>query len=178
MVVCTAKTIIMEYEDELKRLENIEKLRKMIDNIRTGMLTTYDATDGFHSRPMGTAQVDVDGNIWFFTNEFSPKVAEISIENTVSVTYSNATENVYISITGTAAVVDDRVKMKELWNPYVEIFFPGGIDDPKLTLLKVDAEHGEYWDSSAGKIAIIFKMLKAAISGKKYVPGEHDKLDL
>ncbi|QQL51425.1 pyridoxamine 5'-phosphate oxidase family protein [Mucilaginibacter ginkgonis] len=168
----------MEFEDELKRLENIEKLRKLVDSIRTGMLTTYNAAEGFHSRPMGTAQVDVDGNFWFFTNEFSPKVQEISVDNTVSITYSDIAQNIYVSLTGVATTVDDRAKMKELWNPYVEIFFPDGIDDPKLTLLKVEAQNAEYWDSSAGIIAITFKKLAAAVTGKKYVEGEHDKLAL
>lgn len=168
----------MEYEDELKKLENIEKFRGMIDNIKTAMLTTYDETDGFHSRPMGTAQFDVDGNIWFFTNEFSPKVQEISVENTVSVTYADVANNIYLSITGSANTVDDRQKMKQLWNPYVEIFFPDGIDDPKLTLLKVEAHRGEYWDSSAGIVAVTFKKLIAAVTGKKFEAGEHDKVDL
>lgn len=168
----------MEYEDELKRLENIEKLRGMIDKIKSAMLTTYEVTGGYHSRPMGTAQVDVDGNIWFFTNEFSSKVAEISADNKVSLTYSDIANNVFISITGVAYIVDDHAKMKELWNPYVEAFFPDGIDDPKLALLRIDSEAAEYWDSSASKVAIIFKMLKSALTGKKFEPGEHDKVDL
>lgn len=169
---------LMEYEDELKRLENIEKLRGMIDKIKTCMLTTYDTHQEFHSRPMGTAQVDVEGNIWFFTNEFSPKVAEISLENKVSLTYADTSNHVYIAVNGTAYVVEDREKMKELWNPYVEIFFPDGIDDPALSLLRIDTESAEYWDGSASKIALIFKMIKAAVTGKKYEAGDHEKVDL
>ncbi len=168
----------MEYEDELKRLENIEKLRGMIDDIKTAMLTTYDENGGFHSRPMGTALFDPEGDIWFFTNEFSPKVQEISAEHKVSLTYSDTANNVYISINGLATTVDDRAKMHQLWNPYVEIFFPDGINDPKLTLFKVAAQHGEYWDGSAGVIAVTFKKLVAAVTGKKYEPGEHKELDL
>lgn len=168
----------MEYQDELKRLENIEKLRGMIDKIRTAMLTTYSLTEGFHSRPMGTAQVDVDGGIWFFTNEFSPKIQEISVENTVSLSYADTANNVYISINGVASIVDNREKMKELWNPYIEAFFKDGIDDPALTLLRVEMHHAEYWDSSASKIALIFKLLKAAVTGEKYTPDEHKELDL
>ena len=168
----------MEYNDELQRLENLEKLRGLIDNIRTAMLTTYDEKDGLHSRPMGTAQFDIDGNIWFFTNEFSPKVQEIAVEHTVSVTYADITENIYISITGIATMVDNREKMQQLWNPYVALFFPDGIDDPKLTLLKVEAQHAEYWDSSAGTIAVIFKKIIAAVTGKKYESGDHKEVDL
>ncbi|MCJ8209683.1 pyridoxamine 5'-phosphate oxidase family protein [Mucilaginibacter sp. RS28] len=168
----------MEYQDELKRLENIEKLRGMIDKIKTAMLTTYSATEGFHSRPMGTLLLDAEGALWFFTNEYSTKVAEISLDNKVSVTYSDVANHVYISLTGTASLVDDRTKMQELWTPYVEVFFPQGINDPALTLMKIDTESAEYWDSSASKIVVLFKMLKAAVLGKTYQPGEHDKVDL
>lgn len=168
----------MEYEKELKRLEDIDYLRGKIDGIRTGMLTTYSLTEGFHSRPMGTAQLDPQGNLWFFTNELSTKVAEISHENKVSVTYSDTKDNVYLSLNGIAETVDDKLKMQELWNPFVGVYFPKGLDDPKLTLLKVDLTSAEYWDSSEGKIVVLFKLALAKITGKKPDLGKHDEVEL
>jgi general stress protein 26 len=168
----------MDYQTDLKKLENIEHLRGMIDKSKTAMLTTFTIDSGFHSRPMATAQLDVDGALWFFTNEFSSKVAEISHDNKVSVTYSNTSTSTYISMNGTAQVVDDRVKMHELWDPFVEAFFKDGVEDPKLTLLRVDITDAEYWDSSAGTLSLAFKWLKSVIAGTKFEPGEHDKVDL
>ncbi|QJD98042.1 pyridoxamine 5'-phosphate oxidase family protein [Mucilaginibacter robiniae] len=168
----------MDYEKDMKKLENIDMLRTMIDKSKTGMLTTFTATNGFHSRPMGTAQLDVDGSLWFFTNEFSPKVAEISQDNKVNVTYTNSGASTYISINGIASVVDNRVKMQELWDPYIQAFFPNGLEDPTLTLLKVDVSDVEYWDNSAGPLAVAFKWIQAKITGKKYEEGEHNKMSL
>lgn len=168
----------MDYQNDLKKLENIEHLRGLIDKSKTAMLTTFTVNNGFHSRPMATAQVDVEGNLWFFTNEFSSKVVEISHDNKVNVTYSNSSATTYISINGTAQVVDDRAKMQELWDPFIEAFFKDGIDDPKLTLLKVDMTDAEYWDSSAGAVGLAFKWLKSVITGTKFEPGEHEKVDL
>ncbi|OKS86191.1 pyridoxamine 5'-phosphate oxidase family protein [Mucilaginibacter polytrichastri] len=168
----------MEYEYELKRLEGIERLRGMIDKIKNGMFTTYNATKGFHSRPMGTAQLDVDGNLWFFTNEFSTKVAEISIDNKVLVTYADTERSSYISVTGNVYLSDDRAKMQELWLPMLKSFFPLGIDDPKLALIRVDTEHAEYWDTSTGAIVILIKRIKAALKGEPYDKDEHKELDL
>jgi general stress protein 26 len=168
----------MDYQNDLKKLENIEMLRGMIDKSKTAMLTTFTVDNGFHSRPMATAQVDVEGALWFFTNEFSSKVAEVSHDNKVNVTYTNASANTYISINGTATIVDDRGRMQELWDPFIEAFFKDGIDDPKLTLLRVDMNDAEYWDSSAGALGLAFKWLKSVIAGTKFEPGEHDKVDL
>jgi general stress protein 26 len=168
----------MEYEYELKRLESIERLRGMIDKIKTAMFTTYSPTEGFHSRPMGTAQLDVDGNLWFFTNEFSTKMAEISAENKVLVTYADTERNSYISITGHVYVSDDKEKIKELWSPLLSFFFPLGVDDPKLALIRVDTEHAEYWDTSTSQLVIVFKRVKAALKGEKYERDEHNEVDL
>ncbi|UEG51523.1 pyridoxamine 5'-phosphate oxidase family protein [Mucilaginibacter daejeonensis] len=168
----------MNFEKDLKKLQDTDHLRGLIDKANTAMLTTFTLDGGFHSRPMATAQLDVDGNLWFFTNEFSSKVAEISHENKVNITYSNSTNNTFISVNGSAAIVDDRTRMKELWSPAVEVFFKDGIDDPALTLLKVNITDAEYWDNSAGTIGLAFKWLKSVITGDKFEPGEHEKVEL
>jgi general stress protein 26 len=36
--------------------------------------------------------------------------------------------------------------MKDLWTPEIKHWFPNGLDDPDLTLLKVDIVEVEYWD--------------------------------
>jgi general stress protein 26 len=160
------------------KAEQIKFLKDKVEDVRIAMLVTVNANHEIHSRPMGTAELDEEGNIWFFTNEYSSKVDEISHENKVVVTYSNPNNNTYLSIKGTASLVDDREKMKKLWNPIIKAFFPDGIDDPKLTLLKVDTEEAEYWDSNSSKMVVGFQMLKAAITGERYDQGDHGKIQL
>ena len=158
--------------------ESLKYLQDEIKDIRTAMLTTYNEGKGFHSRPMGTADVDDEGNVWFFTNEYSPKASEISVENSVSLTYSDPKNHTYLSITGEASLVDDKEKMKELWNPFIKAFFPQGLDDPKLILLKVKLNDAEYWDSSSSNMVVLFNILKAAVTGTQYDEGKHGKIDL
>jgi general stress protein 26 len=158
--------------------ENIHFLKEKANNIRTAMLTTFTAAHGFHSRPMGTADIDEHGDIWFFTNEYSPKAKEISADNKVSLTYADSGTSTYLSIKGKASLIDDKDKMKALWNPFIQAFFPDGINDPKLILLKVETTDMEYWDSSSSKIVVLFNMLKANLLGKQYDEGEHGKLKL
>ncbi|MBK0379459.1 pyridoxamine 5'-phosphate oxidase family protein [Mucilaginibacter segetis] len=160
------------------KTESLKYLKDEINEVKTAMLTTYSSEKGFNSRPMGTADVDDAGNIWFFTNEYSPKVSEISVENTVSLTYSDISNNSYLSIVAEAEIVDDKEKMKQLWNPFVKAFFPKGLDDPKLTLLKVTPTDAEYWDSNSSSMVVLFNLLKAAVTGREYDEGKHGKIDL
>src|SRR5208337_4347672 len=51
----------------------------------------------------------------------------------------------YVSFTGHASVVQDREKMQDLWCPAYRAWFPRGLDDPELALLRVDVERAEYW---------------------------------
>ena len=160
------------------KTESLEYLQDKIKEVRTAMLTTYNPDKGFSSRPMGTADVDAEGNIWFFTNDHSEKASEISVENTVSLTYSDPKNHTYLSIVGEAGFVDDKAKMKELWNPFVKAFFPDGIDDPKLTLIKITPSDAEYWDSSSSSMVVLFNVLKAAVTGHMYDEGKHGKIEL
>ncbi|MDB5128272.1 pyridoxamine 5'-phosphate oxidase family protein, partial [Mucilaginibacter sp.] len=91
-------------------------------------------------------------------------------------TYSDIKNHTYLSIVAEAALVNDKAKMKELWNPFVEAFFPEGLNDPKLTLLKVTPTDAEYWDSKTSSMVVLINMLKATFAGKQYDEGQHGKI--
>lgn len=157
--------------------ENIDKLKELVKDVRTAMLCTRHE-DHIHSRPMGTADIDDEGNIWFFTNEFSGKANQIEQEPKVCLAYSHPGKSTYVSILGDAEIVEDKAKMKELWNPLIKAWFPEGLDDPKLALLKVNPYEAEYWDASSSKMVNFFKIAVAAVSGGKTDVGEHGKISL
>ena len=52
----------------------------------------------------------------------------------------------YASIQGRLSVTDDRQTIERLWNPGAAAWFEGGMDDPKVRLLRLDAENAEIWD--------------------------------
>lgn len=155
----------------------IKKLRNLIDDVNIAMLVTKHE-DHLHSRPMATSDVDDEGNLWFFTNEFSEKIDQLERDPHVSVSYSNPSKNTYIAIRGIAGLVTDRAKLEELYTPALKAWFPKGLDDPKLALLKVKTEQAEYWDSSSSKMITFFNILKAVVTGDKYDAGDHGKINL
>ena len=45
-------------------------------------------------------------------------------------------------------------------------YFPNGVDDPNLALMKVQPQSVYYWESESGKMVQFFKMAVAAVTGK------------
>jgi len=160
----------------MKNEKNIEILKSKIEEVRICLFTTISQKDELSSRPMATAKVEEDGSIWFFTNEYSLKSKEISKENEVSLGYSDPSSNTYVTVNGKAEMVDDRAKKEAYFSVPVKAWFPDGVDDPRLILIKVTPVSAEYWDSSSSKMVVAFNMLKAVITGEQYDAGEHDKI--
>ena len=164
--------------DGHSQAEDLKKAIELIEDIRVAGLITHSDQEGLKGRPMGTAKVEEDGTLWFFTNEYSAKVSEISKNDEVFLSYTSMSANSYVMIKGSAELNDDRDKMEEFWNPAMKAWFPDGLDDPKLFLLKVKPDHIEFWDAASSKIVFAFKMAKAILKGEQYKGGENKEIDL
>jgi len=57
-------------------------------------------------------------------------------------------------------------------------WFPHGLDDPKLCLVKVMTQEADFWNNSSSKVVVGFNILKAMVTGNKYNEGEKGKLTL
>jgi general stress protein 26 len=162
----------------MDRREQIEKLGELMKDIRFAMMTTVEPDGTLRSRPMATQQVEFDGDLWLFTQASAPKVDEVARDERVNLSYSAPDENRWVSISGTAEVVQDRAKAEELWQPLLKAWFPKGLDDPEVALLKVTVEQAEYWDTSSSKMVQLAGFVKAIATGKEYEPGDNEKLSL
>ncbi len=160
--------------------ESFARLGELIKDIHIAMLSTVADDGTLRSRPMGTQQIDLlDGVLWFFTSSESPKADEIIHRKQVNLSYSSVEKQRYVSISGPAHLVRDRAKVKALWKPAAKIWFPDGVDDPTLILLRVEVVNAEYWDSPSSKMVQLYGMAKYALTGKKNSElGENIHLDL
>lgn len=156
--------------------EGLAKLAELVDETSIAMLTTAEPDGSMRSRPLATRQFDAQGNLWFFTSLSSAKVHEIEGHAQVNLAYSNPKRSDFVSISGTAAVVRDRPKMRELWTSWVKPWFPKGVDDPDLCLLRVSIDAAEYWDSPASSVTRLLGLAKALQSGSTSAFGEHGKV--
>lgn len=153
-------------EKNVDHEEQIKKINDLIKGIRIAMLTTEEEDGSLRSRPMATQEEEFDGTLWFFTYADSGKVFEVQHDKHVNLSYADPGANTYVSVSGTARLIRDQQKARELWKPALKAWFPGGSDDPNLALLKVDVDKSEYWDSPSNKIVIALGLVKALATGK------------
>ena len=64
----------------------------------------------------------------------------------MNLSYADPRDEDFASISGTARVVRSEEKMRALWSPRLERWFPRGLDDPDLALIEVRIDKAEYWD--------------------------------
>ncbi len=160
------------------RKDAIKLIGDKIQGIRIAMMTTAEADGTLRSRPMATQDTDFDGTLWFFTLADSAKVGEVKRDQQVNLSYAKPDDELYVSISGTAKLVRDQQKVKQMWKPIYKAWFPKGEDDPNLALLKVDATQAEYWDSPSSKMVQLVLMAKAAITGSQDALGENKKVNI
>lgn len=156
--------------------DGVHKVAELAKDMRFAMLTTVDATGEFISRPMANQEVEFDGDLWFFAERSSRKVAHITANPHVNATLT--ANDKWLSISGTAAIVTDVAKAKQLWNAAVEAWMPQGPEDPSVVLIKINSSSAEYWDNPGGRISTAFSFAKAKVTGKPYDGGENERVDL
>jgi general stress protein 26 len=143
-----AKEALMADGDQTQALK---KLNGLIHRMKIGMLTTLEDDGSLRSRPMAAVDRDFDGTLWFFTDVDTAKVHEVERQRRVNVAFAHPDQQQYLSLSGTATVLRDHRLFEEFWNPMLKTWFPEGLEDGKLALIRVDALSAEYWDSASGK---------------------------
>ena len=146
--------------------DQINTISAKIKDVRFGMFTTFDAEHVLTSRPLTTQQLDNEGNLWFFASDEAAFMLDLPQHPGVNISYSAPERNLYLSISGRAYVLKDRAKARELWRPMTRSWFPGGLDDPHLALIRVRIQTAEYWDAGASKMKQLFELARAAIGGR------------
>ncbi len=147
-----------------------DKLWDAIKDIRTGMLTTSGAK-GLESRPMSASVDREGGRLWFITRIDSEKTSEIAENADVNVAFAAPNSNSWVSVTGTARVVRDAAKAKELWSPFAEAWMPEGPEAPTTALIEVTPQHATLWDEP-NKLVQLFQVAAANITQKPPTGGE------
>jgi general stress protein 26 len=155
----------------------VEQLNELISKIQFAMLTTIRPDGTLHSCPMATQEVDSEGNLWFFTRTDTEKVEALRSNKRVCVSYADPDGQRYVSVTGTGDLIRSEPKAKELWNPLYKAWFPQGLDDANLILIKVLIEDAEYWHAPEGRMVQLVGFAKAALTGTEYRPAGHKEIE-
>lgn len=161
------------------RNENIKKLRELIADIPVAMLTTVDDETGrLHSRPMLTQRTEFDGTLWFFTKISDTQVGNVAEKPDVAVTYVESTRNLFIAVQGKATTMRDLALMEEQWHGGLAAWFPQGLDDPELGIIKIDVEKAEYWDGPGNAMQRVVDLVRSFTSGEAQQAGDNEELSI
>lgn len=158
-------------------MDSKKKIKKLIGDNRVGIFVTQNEGRLF-SRPIAFADVDEESCVWFFTDINSEKIDDIESNPNVNFSFANHADNAYVSVSGTAELVNDPAIIDEKWSIIIKAWFPEGKDSDRLTLVKVVPDSVQYWDGSSSKIVMAYDVTKALLTGKSYVSVANSKNEI
>jgi len=145
----------------------IARARELADKAQTCFFCT--GTGGAASaaaRPMSVQEMDETGSLWFLSADDSHKNAELAVNPSVTLYFQASPHADFLVLHGQAEMSRDKEKIKQLWEPVVKTWFTEGVDDPRITVIRVKPTHGYYWTTKHGKAIAGAKMLIGAAIGK------------
>ncbi|KAI9023539.1 putative bli-3 protein [Phycomyces nitens] len=157
--------------------KKIEDLHRLIEGIKVCMMTTRCSDTGrLFSRAMSPRMPDgrVPADLWFFTNNSSHKLDELVKDPNVNLGFYKPSTAEWISVSGTATLVNDREKIAELYAPDIKAWFgdlkdginDGGPNDPRIGLIFVKAETVHYSLKDVSAPIQIWNIAKGMITGE------------
>lgn len=166
-------------EKNLQSEDALKKFKKLVEDVRVCMFITNNQTEQEHTRPMSVVDVEDNGTLWFYTDVRSIKVEEVATDKKVHLTFAHPGKESYLDVCGTGQIVTDKALIKEKWSPVVKAYFPNGVDDPNIALLRVQPYSVYYWEAETGKMVQFLKMAVSAVTGNtKIAQGAEGKLNL
>lgn len=155
-------------KQDLAGAKAIERIQDMSDDADSCFFCTTPManSDTGGTRPMAIKKADDAGALWFLSASDSHKNAEIQADPAVRLFLQSAKHSGFLAIEGHASISRDQHMIDELWNPVLKSWFTEGKDDPRITVIKVTATDGYYWDNKHGEFVAATKMLIGAAIGK------------
>lgn len=154
-----------------------DRVWNLMEKIGLCMLVTHDgSSDELHARPMHAHIARDEEAVFFLADIRQRKDDEIEINENVCLTFADPGSQAYVSVTGTANVLDDKAKVAELWSTAARAWWDSK-DDPNIRVLRVMPSMAEFWDSP-GTLVTSVKMAAAVLTGRRPALGDSRKVAL
>jgi general stress protein 26 len=146
---------------------------ELMKKIGFAMLVTHDG-EKLRARPMSAYVDRAAGAVYFLSDARRHKDDEIKQNPNVNLSFADASDQKYVSVSGTAEVSNDRAKIKELFTTTAKAWWDSA-EDPNIRVLKFSPDEAEYWDSPGTVISYV-KMATAAMMGSRPDIGTNRKV--
>jgi general stress protein 26 len=153
-----------QQETDKTPAEIIDRVWELAEKIDFCMFVTWDG-ERQQARPLSSRVKREEHAIYFLVSAEGHKNSQIEQFPVVNLSYADKDQMNYISISGQAAVTNDRAKIKDLWSNFDKAWWDDE-NDPDIRLITVTPERAELWDSP-GKLIAFTAMLTAAVTGAK-----------
>lgn len=156
-----------ENHKDLQDIQAIKKIKEIAGKNNTCFFSTYLKTDKpMATRPMAVQKIDEEGNFWFLSANDSYKNLQIGQDSRVQLLFQGSAYSDFLSLYGEASILTDKERIKELWNPMLKTWFTQGVDDPRISVIKVKPIDGYYWDNKHGNAVAFLKTAIGAAIGQ------------
>ena len=159
--------------DETAR--DVDRVWELMKKIGFAMLVTRDG-DKLRARPMSAYLQREENTIYFLTDARRHKDEEIARNPSVNLSFADASNQKYVSLTGNAVVSNDRAKIRELFSTPAKAWWDSA-EDPNIRVLKITPDDAEFWDSPGTVISYV-QMAAAAVSGTRPDLGDNRKVSM
>ena len=153
--------------------KNVDRVWELMKKIGFAMLVTRDG-DKLRSRPMSAYPEREENAIYFLTDARHHKDEEIARSASVNLSFADAGSQKYVSVSGNAAISNDRTKIKELFSTPAKAWWHSA-DDPNIRVVKVTPDDAEFWDAPGSVISYV-KMAAAAVTNTRPDIGDNRKV--
>lgn len=128
----------------------IAAAREIMISTRYCALITTGRTGRAHARAMDAFAPEADLTVWLATNPRSRKVTEIRRNPKVTLYYFDRESAAYVTIYGTARLVNDRAEKQRRWKDDWKAFYPDR--DKSYLLIKVTPHRLEVVNINKGVV--------------------------
>ena len=152
--------------------KKLDDLYKLIDGIEVAMFTTRRADGYLVSRPMQVQERRTGSDLWFWTNGDSHKLEELAADPHVNLGFYKDRTREWVSVSGTAVLSRDKSLIREFYSPDWRAWLgdeggerDGGPDDPRITLVLIDAHSVVYSKKDRPAPLQLFSVAKGIVTG-------------
>ena len=134
------------------------RLWEDIESHHTGMLLPVNGAR-IHAQPMTAFPERGTRQLWFFTRTDTDLARQIGKGSAAM--FMVQLKGLQACIGGELRVAPDPSRMERYWNAVVAAWYPGGRNDPKLTMLCLDCEDAQVWISEGSPVKFAWEIAKA-----------------
>jgi general stress protein 26 len=150
----------------------LDTFYEMVFDIDVAMMTTRRADGHLRSRAMANQKRAGGADLWFVCREGTAKLADLTQDPHINLTYYKDGSREWVSVSGLATVTQDRAKIRELYAEDWKMWFGdegdprhGTPDDPRIVLIGVQIHGAEFLEMDKPKPVVLYEMAKGWLTG-------------